>query len=356
MKNQYRISKINNLYTKIILGAKKISPEYYINLRKSLILEKLTGMLTSEVNFESPDKSYYTFEYEDFKIIHTLLSSEKSIQNGIDYIYGMAPFFSEKDNKKIMITRLILKIGIDQYLYMSCDQKRNIHAEIIFFDESSDKGTVSMDKYENQFSNSINWKEVKNDEILIKLSPRPSKILNILEYLGNSINESLLELETPAENTNNNDNSIYSFKEFFKDTNKPITEDVPISVFTEPRPTIKCKDGFKLSVQASAYNSCYPKLTGLDIYKSYEVLSKKEIDEFTLYLSNNYYIGSSKITSKIKQYDFVPLNELENFIESHGGIDKEATMKLYEKNRPSELKRLSYAKKIMEQNLRKDIL
>ena len=26
-------------------------------------------MLTSEVNFESPDKSYYTFEYEDFKIV-----------------------------------------------------------------------------------------------------------------------------------------------------------------------------------------------------------------------------------------------------------------------------------------------
>ena len=353
MKNQNRISKINNLYTKIILGSKSLSPEHYINLRKSLILEKLTGMLTSEVNFESPDKSYYTFEYEDFKIIHTLLTSEKSLQNGIDYIYGMAPFFSEKDNKKIMITRLILKIGVDQYLYMTCDQKRNINAEIIFFDESSEKENISMDKYENKYSNSINWKEVKNDEVLIKLSPRPSKIFNILEYLGNSINDSLLELETPDNNSNN---SVYSFRDFFRETNKPITDDVPNSVFTEPRPTIKCKDGFKLSVQASAYNSSYPKLTGLDIYKSFEVLSKKEIDEFTLYLSNNYYVGSSKITSKIKQYDFVPLDSVEKFIENHGGIDKEATMSSYEKSRPSELKRLSYAKKIMEQNFKKDII
>ncbi len=356
MKNQNRISRINNLYTKIILESKDLSPEYYINLRKSLILEKLTGMLTSEVNFESPDKSYYTFEYEDFKIIHSILTSDKSIQNGIDYIYGMVPFFSEKDNKKIMITRLTIKIGIDQYLYISCDQKRNINPEIIFFDDSSNNEITSLDKYENKFSDSLNWKEIKNDEIIIKLSPRPSKILNILNYLGDSINDSLLKLEDSNIKENDTNDSEYSFRKFFKDTNKPISDEIPNSIFTEPRPTIKCKDGFKLSVQASAYNSCYPKLTGLDIYKSFEVLSKKEIEEFTLYLSNKYYLGSSNITNKIKQYDYVPLNVLEDFIESHGGIDKDATMESYEKNRPSDLKRLSYAKKVMEHSIKKNII
>lgn len=352
MKNQNRISKINNLYSKIILSSKKDSPEYYANLRKSLILEKLTGMLTSEVNFESPDKSYYTFEYEDFKIIHTLLTSDKSIQNGIDYIYGMVPFLSKKDNKKIMITRLIIKIGIDQFLYMSCDSKRNIISEIIFFDDSENNGNVtSVEKYENHFSDTIDWKQVENDEVLLKLSPRPTKIFNVLEYLAENIDDSLLKLES-ENNTNNSNNSVYTFKDFIKDTNRPISDMIPITVFTEPRPTIKCNDGFKFSVQASAYNSCFPKLTGLDIYKSFEVLSKKDIEDFTLYLSDKYFVGTSKTSNKVKQYDYVPLSLIESFIENHGGIDKESTFESSEKTRPSELKRLSYAKRIMEYNLK----
>ena len=85
-------------------------------------------------------------------------------------------------------------------------------------------------------------------------------------------------------------------------------------------------------------------------------LFAKEIEEFTLYLSNKYYLGSSNITNKIKQYDYVPLNVLEDFIESHGGIDKDATMESYEKNRPSDLKRLSYAKKVMEHSIKKNII
>ena len=348
MKNQYRISKINNLYSKILTSSSEVSPEYYANLRKSLILEKLTGILTSEVNFESPDKLYYSFEYEDFKILHTLLTSDINIQNGINYIYGMIPFLSKKDDKKIMITRLIIKIGIDQYLYMSCSNQREINTEIIFFDDT-DKNIASIEDYENKFSNTIDWQQVENDEVLLKLSPRPTKIFNILEYLGNNIDDSILKLESNSEDKNNT--SIYSFNNFIKDTNIPISDMIPQSVFTEPRPTIKCKDGFKISVQASAYNSCYPKLTGLDVYKSFEVLSKKDIDEFSLYLSNNYYLGSSKNNNKIKQYDYVPSSMIETFIENHGGIDKEATFESYEKNRPSELKRLSYAKKIMENNI-----
>ena len=146
------------------------------------------------------------------------------------------------------------------------------------------------------------------------------------------------------------DNNIYSFKNFVKDTNISISEKIPISVFTEPRPNIKCCDGFKFSVQASYYNYCEPKITGLDIYKSFEVLSKDDIDEFALYLSNDRYIGTATKKSKINQYNYVPLNLIENLIENHGGIDKEATFVSTERNKMTELKKLSYVKKILEKN------
>lgn len=347
MKNQYRISKINNLYSKIILAQKDVTPEYYANLRKSLILEKLTGILTSEVNFESPDKSYYMFDYEDFKILHSLLTSNSNIQNGIDYLYGLKPFFSKEDEKKIMLTRLIIKIGIDQYLYMSCNSKREISTEIIFFDETTvpQDAAKSLDSYENAFSGTIDWKQVANDEIVLKLSPRPSKIFNILDYLGQNIDDDLLKQDIKQESTSN---GVYSFREFFKDTNHPISDLIPPSVFTEPRPMIKCNDGFKFSVQASAYNACEPKLTGLDIYHSFEVLSKKDIEELSLYLSIDNYVGNNN--KSINHYDLVPLSLVEQLIETHGGINKEATFETYERTKPSELRRLVYAKKIIEKN------
>lgn len=347
MKNQNRISKINSLYSKIILCSKEISSEYYASLRKSLILEKITGMLTSEVNFESPDKIYYSFDYEDFKILHNVLSNNKNIQNGIDYIYGMAPYFSEEDNTQIMITRLIVKIGIDQFLYMACSQKREIYTEIIFFDDSSiPEKVVSIEDYRNEFSDTI---QVDDDKVLLKLSPRPTKILNILDYLSESIDTELM-IESEKEEKLKENNNIYSFKNFVKDTNKPIYEQIPTSVFTDLRPTIKCSDGFKFSVQASYYNCCEPRITGLDIYTSFEVLSKNDIDDFALYLSNDRYIGTSTKKSKINQYNYVPLDLIETFIESHGGIDKEGTFALSDKNKLSDLKKLSYVKKILEKN------
>lgn len=348
MKNQYRISKINSLYSKIILCSKEISPDYYASLRKSLILEKITGILTSEVNFESPDKIYYSFDYEDFNILHNILASNKNIQNGIDYIYGMTPYISEKNNEEIMITRLIVKIGIDQYLYMACSQKREIYTEIIFLDDSSfPQKNVSIEDFKNEFSDTIQI-GTDADKVLLKLSPRPIKILNILEYLSDSIDNNLL-LENEKEEILE-ENNIYSFKNFIKDTNVSISEKIPISVFTEPRPNIKCLDGFKFSVQASYYNYCEPKITGLDIYSSFEVLSKDDIDEFALYLSNDRYIGTATKKSKINQYNYVPLNLIEDLIENHGGIDKEATFVSTEKNKMTELKKLSYAKKILEKN------
>ncbi len=355
MKNQYRISKINNLYSKIILCSKKLTPEYYANLRKSLILEKLTGMLTSEVNFESCDRAYYTFDHEDFKILHTMLTNDANLQNGTEYLYGIVPYLSEKNNKKIIISRLIIKIGIDQYLYFASTSSKDVYAEVIFFEEPSEEenefelsnSTPSLEEYENSFSDTIDWEKFKNDKVILKLTPRPTKIFNILEYISENINEDLLS----QNNTEEKVSDIYTFKDFIKDTNVPICEKVPVSVFTEPRPNIKCKDGFSFSVQASYYNACEPKLTGLDLYKSYEVLSKNEIDDFMLYLSNDNFFGNNKTHSSISEYNFVPLELIENFIDSHGGIDKDATFKAYEKNRPSELKRLSYAKKIMENNL-----
>jgi len=316
LKNSNRISKINNLYSKIILCSKEITPEYYSNLRKSLILEKINGILNSEVDFESPDKRYYLFDYEDFRILHSLLSSNKNIQNGIEYIYGISLVFDEENaEKKNMITRLIIKTSEEEYLYMACTQERDIVSEVI--------------------SN-------PDDTILhTKLSPKPNKIFNILEYLSDSIDFDVLN--NPKKEKSSKE---YSFRDFIKETNTPICAELPTYIFSSPRPTIKCMDGFKISVQASSYNNCSPQLSGLDMYKTFEVISSTNIDDFAEYLSTYKYINKSNSNKSLIEYDRVPESLIETLIESHGGINKKETFSS-SNIEISELKKLSYAKNLI---------
>jgi hypothetical protein len=74
---------------------------------------------------------------------------------------------------------------------------------------------------------------------------------------------------------------------------------------------IQCQDGTVISVQASKYHHCFPKITGLPIYESYEVMIVKldrEIPEY-LQISKDDNVGG-----------YVPVEDILRFINEHGGF------------------------------------
>lgn len=78
--------------------------------------------------------------------------------------------------------------------------------------------------------------------------------------------------------------------------------------FNVVRPYI-CKDGFKISIQASFYHYCSPEITGLPLYETYEL--------------------SCAYDNLLKKYDAcgvyarVPLMVVAKLIKKHGGLINE---------------------------------
>ena len=72
-----------------------------------------------------------------------------------------------------------------------------------------------------------------------------------------------------------------------------------------------CKDGFKISIQASMMHYCYPKMNLYDgEYTHLEIacLPQEELEEYYLNKMDAIYI-----------YKFVPIEEVEKLINKHGG-------------------------------------
>jgi hypothetical protein len=81
-------------------------------------------------------------------------------------------------------------------------------------------------------------------------------------------------------------------------------------------PAIVCKDGFKLSVQASAGHYCYPqKLCSFELYSEFEIMFLSELsDSDANLLYSHDYSKDSDI------YEFVPRSLVLEIINNHGGI------------------------------------
>lgn len=82
----------------------------------------------------------------------------------------------------------------------------------------------------------------------------------------------------------------------------------------EKRPRLYCNDGYSVSVQASAYHYCSPRLNGLQDYKRVELGFPSMEDE----LINEYADGGDDYTDTV--YGYVPIEIVEKLIEKHGGI------------------------------------
>ena len=79
------------------------------------------------------------------------------------------------------------------------------------------------------------------------------------------------------------------------------------------RPRLYCNDGYSISVQASEFHYCSPRLNGLQDYKSVELGYPSTEDELI-----NEYAEGMDYTDTV--YGYVPIEVVEKLIEKHGGI------------------------------------
>lgn len=78
---------------------------------------------------------------------------------------------------------------------------------------------------------------------------------------------------------------------------------------------IKCRDGFTMSVQASAGHYCAPRITGFGFYYQYEVGFPSEDEPLLM----PYAEDASRPTSTV--YGYVPAQVIADIIGKHGGLD-----------------------------------
>lgn len=85
-------------------------------------------------------------------------------------------------------------------------------------------------------------------------------------------------------------------------------------VIQDNRPQLVCKDGFKISVQASKYHYCSPRVDGDVIYEAVELGYPNMEDE----LIADFAEDPEDLTKTV--YGYVPVEVVNQLIEKHGGI------------------------------------
>ena len=80
------------------------------------------------------------------------------------------------------------------------------------------------------------------------------------------------------------------------------------------RPYVICNDGFEVSVQASEYHYCSPRVNGAEVYDSVELGFPNMEDSLIM----EYAEDTGNPTGTV--YGYVPVGVVNELIEKHGGI------------------------------------
>ena len=102
-------------------------------------------------------------------------------------------------------------------------------------------------------------------------------------------------------------------KEFLATTIKSHKYPFSDEAIQENRPRLLCNDGFSISVQASKFHYCSPRLDGAQDYEAVELGYPSNKDELI-----NDYAEDDDYTETV--YGYVPIEVVEKLIEKHGGI------------------------------------
>lgn len=87
------------------------------------------------------------------------------------------------------------------------------------------------------------------------------------------------------------------------------------SEFEGIRGRLHCKDGFSISVQASRFHYCTPRVTNAAYYDTVELGYPSEVDTtITDYAEDTNYTDTV--------YGYVPVHIVDALIQKHGGIDE----------------------------------
>ena len=103
-------------------------------------------------------------------------------------------------------------------------------------------------------------------------------------------------------------------KEFLATTIKSHKYPFSDEVIQENRPRLLCNDGFSISVQASKFHYCRPRLDGIQDYEAVELGYPSNEDE----LINDYAEDYDYTTSA---YVYVPIEVVATLIVKHGVIN-----------------------------------
>lgn len=85
------------------------------------------------------------------------------------------------------------------------------------------------------------------------------------------------------------------------------------------RPAIICADGFKMSVQASEYHYCTPRITGAEQYTEVEVGFPSQKEDLLM----DYADDCDRPTDTV--YGYVPVEVVIAVINKHGGLQQTLT-------------------------------
>ncbi len=93
-----------------------------------------------------------------------------------------------------------------------------------------------------------------------------------------------------------------------------------LDITTGHTPHVVCKDGFKMSVQASGSHYCEPK-TIADEYTEFEIGYPSQEESMIMKYCEDYDNPCGTV------YGYVPCSVIDEVIEKHGGIDEDFVIK-----------------------------
>lgn len=82
----------------------------------------------------------------------------------------------------------------------------------------------------------------------------------------------------------------------------------------KPRKHAECADGFKVSIQASEFHYCTPRINGAEKYESVELGFPNQADDLIMIYAEDPEDPTETV------YGFVPIDIVNQLVEKHGGI------------------------------------
>ena len=247
---------------------------------------------------------------KEFEDLRRYSSDKKLSVKGIDMLVGKIKFllseYGENETCKIPtpIVRMVMNYLVEN---------------------GKGESVVEYDIIKNGKENRFAILNIDDKLIMVKMNKKFTELSIGTDITFPELPEKPMKLDDLYLGTNHIDKvEKYTLTDFIKDTNH-ITRYERYS-FPGIRPLVVCKDGFTLSIQASAFNLCTPRKNNIVNYNTFE-LSKisetiPELEDYdeTIYKRKKLCLNRNRI------YGYVPKAVVEKILEEHGGIDKEKTL------------------------------